>query len=241
MAKTASITVAVSGESDATLALYPEGSATPVASHDALATTESPDYTYTATVTAAPDTYDARLWASDGVPLGYGKVTIGAADGNYVVLAQLTGTIAAANVPVGQASDMPDHLVQGDAYTVANGREIRMYLQDADGNILSSFGTKSPADLDFTWTLRFRPALVLATSAEITGDYNDWITDDPQNPYLRIELPSAKTDLLEVPLKAVARDFAWQLIFQWGGDDSHELSAVFGGEIPVAPKLAAAA
>jgi hypothetical protein len=146
---------------------------------------------------------------------------------------------AVANTPVGEVSGFPVELTQGDAYTTTNGREIKLYFKDAAGDTMTSFGSKSPSDVDFTWSIRFVDAgsPESAATMEVTGDENDWITTDPLEPYLQIELPSASMDSLTIDDGYLTKDYLYQVILQWDPSDDHEFTGVSNETITVRRKL----
>ena len=167
------------------------------------------------------------------------NITIMAASDFSALLTSFQQINAVTNTPVGEVSGFPTEIVTGDAYTVANGREIKMYFKDTAGDTLTSFGSKVPSDSDFTWFIRFTPESTpdAAASVEIAGDETDWDVTDASEPYLIIELPSNDTDDLSVTTGDLVQPYLWQLILQWGGDDSHELTTVTDGSVSVRRKL----
>jgi len=154
----------------------------------------------------------------------------------------VSSILSVANVPVGDESGFPDEILVGDAYTIANGREIKMYFYDDAGNVITDFGDKSPSDADFTWYWRATPqalvdGVIVNAQVEIAGDENDWNTDDPAAPYLVVELPSDELDGLTVASGRFTQNYTWQLILQWGADDTYELTPVTNGEVTVRRKI----
>lgn len=150
-----------------------------------------------------------------------------------------TNINAVANTPVGQVSGFPDELVEGDAYTIANGREIKLYFKDAAGDTMTTFGTNAPSDADFTWFLRFVPSATpdSAATVEITGDENDWDVTDPLEPYLAIELPSTDLNDLVADAGDLTKEYLFQVILQWDPTDDHELTGVTDGIVTVRRKI----
>lgn len=156
----------------------------------------------------------------------------------------VSSILSVANVPVGGEDGFPSEILVGDAYTMDNGREIKMYFYDEAGNVITQFGNKSPSDSDFTWYLRFAPTslvdgVIVNAQVEIVGDENDWNTDDPDNPYLIIEMPSDELDGLTVASGKFIQSYTWQLILQWGADDTYELTPVTNGQVTVRRKFEA--
>jgi len=165
-------------------------------------------------------------------------------------IASLLGSVlTVSNVPVGEATGFPARIVQGDAYTAANGREVKMYFKDANDVTLTQFGSKIPSDSDFIWLLRFFKLPASATESawaatmEIQGDENDWDVTDPAEPFLEIDMPTDKLDLLTIDDGKFEQKYNWQLILFWGTDvtdDDHELTASIENEVTVYRKIKAA-
>ena len=76
-----------------------------------------------------------------------------------------------------------------------------------------------------------------AAAATISGDETDWITTDPAQPYLTIELDSTSLDDLTIDSGKLTKDYIFQVVLQWGGTDDHELTGVTDGSIRVRRKL----
>jgi len=155
----------------------------------------------------------------------------------------VSSILSVANVPQGEEEGFPEEILVGDAYTVANGRAIKMYFKDDTDTVISTFGLKSPIDSDFIWYLRFSPktlpnTTIVNAQVEISGDENDWIVPGGgEDPYLQVELPSNDLDDLTVTAGKYTQDYTWQLILQWGGTDDFELTPVVNGEVTVRRKL----
>ena len=147
---------------------------------------------------------------------------------------------AVVNTPVGTVSGFPEELTEGDAYTTANGRNIKIYFKDAAGDTITTFGTKSPADSDFTWSMPFVAEATPEGSpvVTITGDENDWDVTDPAEPFLNVQLTSTDTDLLTVDSGDKTKRYLWQIVLQWGGDDTYEVTGVTKETAVVRRKLA---
>jgi len=159
--------------------------------------------------------------------------------------ALFNSVLAVANVPVGKSEGFPEEMIVGDAYTVANGRPIKMYFKDAFNNTLTQFGEKVPSATDFNWSLRFLKMPIptdvdpIPATAQVNGDETDWIDDDPEEPYLQIQLPASDLEDLVIDKGRLKQRYLWQLILFWGSDleSTHELTAVFNNEITVYRKF----
>ena len=189
--------------------------------------------TQTLTVETAPE---FAIAAGDSVSV-YATVDI------TDISTAVSSILSVTNIPQGEEEGFPEEILVGDAYTVANGREIKMYFKDDTDTVIDTFGTKTPADADFIWYLRFTPkalpaGTVINAQVEIEGDENDWIVPGGgADPYLQVELPSLDLDDLTVTSGKFTQDYTWQLILQWGGTDDFELTPVVNGEVTVRRKL----
>ena len=173
------------------------------------------------------------------------KVSIFAVVDVQDISTAVNSILSVANIPAGTEEGFPDEILVGDAYTSINGRAIKMYFKDSTDTVIDTFGSKSPADADFAWYLRFSPSalpagVVVNAQVEITGDENDWIVPGGgADPYLQIELPSDELDGLTVASGKYTQKYFWQLVLQWGGTDDFELTPIVNGEVTVRRKLEA--
>ena len=129
-------------------------------------------------------------------------------------------TSLGSTLPVNVLDGIPSEIVEGNAYTVAVGRGIRISFYDSDGKRQTHFGTKTGSDSDFTWDLRFAPSPVVsgvAATLEITGDENQWDDTDVNSPYLLVEMTGAQTALLNVANGSNVQEYSWQLGLKWSG------------------------
>jgi hypothetical protein len=115
--------------------------------------------------------------------------------------------LSAATWTAGSITGFPATLVIGDSYIDDVNRHIKIYYRDENDDPITTIGSKSVTDVDFTASLRISQdnlsSVVTATCV--------WVpTVGPTEGYLKVELPKDQTR------RAAEGVAQMQLVFKWG-------------------------